>query len=170
MTNKQEGRRHFDRRIAKNLLERKDAALAVPICPSCGKEIMRTKAKRVKTFTGRFDTVTLARSFYRCRGCRKTAVPFDEWLRLVGKSLMPVAERMVMSAIFEMGGHRACAMIKELSGVEVSRSLLDREGRRLGKGVVEFERKEVVSVSAAIRRAFLLIVLLPLNAFEHSGA
>ena len=139
------------------LLERKDAALPVPVCPSCGKEMKRAKAKRVKTFTGRFGPVTVARSFYRCRGCRKTVLPLDEWLELAGKSIMPGAERMVMSAIAEMGAHRACAMIKELSGVEISRSRLDREGRRLGKEVVEFERKDVTVALEAPKRAVVQI-------------
>ena len=137
----------------KRLLERKDAALPAPACPGCGGELKRDKERRAKTSAGRTGQVEVERSCRRCRGRTETAVPMDERLKLEGKSMMPGAERMAMSALAELGGRRAFSMIKELSGVETGRSRLDREGRRLGREVVEFEREDVAEASDGPQRA-----------------
>ena len=156
----------------KRLLERKDATLPAPVCPGCGRAMKREREKRPKTFTCRMGPVTVERSLWRCRGCGGTAVPLDEWLKLEGKSMMPGAERMAMSALAELGGRRACAMIRELSGVRISRSRLDREGRRLGREAVEFERQDVAEASQGPRRAVVLVdgTGVPVRKAELAGS
>ena len=126
----------------KRLLEARDAQLPAPVCPQCGRRMRCGSVKRPKTFTSAVGRVEVMRSHYYCRRCRKSSVPLDEHVGMVLKSVTPGMERMMLTVSAEVSSQRGREMLRDLAGIGVSRSRLDRETRRLGAEVVEFERRD----------------------------
>ena len=69
-------------------------------------------------------------------------MPLDKHVGMVLKSVTPGMERMMLTVSAEVSSQRGREMLRDLAGIDVSRSRLDRETRRLGAEVVEFERRD----------------------------
>ena len=128
----------------KRILETKGARLPAPSCPCCEQPMRRESALRGKRITSTLGKFPLMRAYHYCRSCKRSSVPLDVSIGMVRKSLTPGMERSIVSVSSEVSSYRAAVMLRELTGVSISRSRLDREARRLGTEIVDFDQKDVV--------------------------
>ena len=128
-------------RKLKRLLEIKDEQLPTPDCPKCQNLMRRESGKRKKTFTSIVGKLVVLRNYYYCRGCQLGIMPLDKRIGLVKKSIMPEMERMIMAITSEVSSYRGKTILHKLTGVEISRSRIDRETRRRNRTASQAKNK-----------------------------
>ena len=127
----------------KRLAEARDKELPAPVCKACGEGLKLMSGLRKKSFTTLLGKIEIERRYYYCHACKQGVHPLDEWLDLVGKSLTPDVERLLLEGSAEFGSRKSTRFLGSWAGVQMSRSRVDREVRRLGGEAVEFESQEV---------------------------
>ena len=89
--------------------------------------------------------------------CKQRVHPLDEWLDLVGKSLTPDVECLLLEGSAEFGSRRSTKFPGSWAGVYMSRSRVDHEVCRRGRETVEFESQEVEEADEGPERSNISI-------------
>ena len=129
-------------KACKALLEAYGAELPAPPCATCG-ERMDQSARAVKGFLSRLGLIDLERIYFHCRDCRVGLHPLDRALDLVGRNATPGAESICADAASSDSYEAASRKLKNLAGVDVPKSTLQRCCMRIGQEVQAFEREDV---------------------------
>ena len=137
-------------KVYADLLEARDAALPAPACPSCGRRMER-HGRAGKTFEARMGPVRIERTYVRCRACGVAFHHLDRVLGLEGKTVTPGAESLYADVASSESYGQASRKLKNLSGVEVSASTLQRHAVRIGGEIQAFERADAEASPAAER-------------------
>lgn len=133
----------------KQLLEVQDKKLPIPHCSKCGKQ-MKFEEKRGKKFTSLLGEAVVMRKYRYCRRCKLGLFPLDKFIGMERKSMTPGLERMILSLTAEVSSYRGKEMLEELSGVNISRSRVDRLTRKLGAEIADSEPKNVEELEASL--------------------
>ena len=128
-------------KVYADLPEARDAALPAPACPSCGRRMER-HGRAGKTFEARMGSVRIERTYVRCRACGVAFHHLDRVLGLEGKTVTPGAESLYADVAGSESYGQASRKLKNLSGVEVSASTLQRHAVRIGGEIQAFERAD----------------------------
>ena len=151
------------------LLEAFDADLPPPSCPHCGRRMDR-HGRVGKTFGTRFGPVRVERRRFRCRECGGSCFPLDRALDLEGKNVTPGAESLYADAASSDSCGQTSRKLRNLAGVEVPASTLQRHVARLGEEMQAFERADA-EASPPAKRVLLGIdgTGVPMAAREVEG-
>lgn len=133
----------------KQLLEVQDKKLPIPNCSKCGKQ-MKFEEKRGKKFTSLLGEAVVIRKYRYCRRCKLGLFPLDKFIGMERKSITPGLERMVLSLTAEVSSYRGKEMLEELSGVNISRSRVDRLTRKSGAEIADSKPKNVKKPKASL--------------------
>lgn len=109
---------------------------------ACG-EPARYVDRRSKTFTSVLGALRLERAYYHCVACEAGFCPRDRALGVEGSSLSPGVLRMVgrVGAMVSFAeGHE---LLRELAGVEVPTTYVERAAEALGREIAEDEQRVV---------------------------
>ena len=152
------------------MLEAFDAELPTPSCPTCG-EWMERHSRAWKTILSRFGPVPICRIYFHCRGCGGGFHPLDRALGLEGKSVTPGAESICADAASSDSCGAASRKLKNLAGVEVPKSTLQRHCVRIGQEMQAFERADVEPEASSADRILVEIdgTGVPMVASEVEG-
>ena len=116
-----------------DLLEARDAALASPSCPRrCGRRMER-HSRAGKTFRTRLGPVQVERTCFRCRDCGVGFRQLDRTPGLEGKTAAPGAESLYADAASSDSYEESGRKLRNLAGVEVPASTLQRHVVRIGE-------------------------------------
>jgi len=110
-------------------------------CP-CGAQA-RYAGRRAKTFTSALGDLKLERAYFHCDRCEAGFCPRDRALGLEGGSLSPHALRMIGIVGARVSFEEGHGLLHDLAGVEVPTKQVEREAERLGREIVEDERRVV---------------------------
>ena len=95
--------------------------------------------------------VRIERTYVRCRACGVAFHHLDRVLGLEGKTVTPGAESLYADVASSESYGQASRKLKNLSGVEVSASTLQRHAVRIGGEIQAFERADAEASPAAER-------------------
>ena len=123
------------------LLEALGAELPSPPCPDCGRRMER-HSRAGKTFQARMGPIRIERSYCYCRECGAGFRQLDRTLGLEGRTATPGAESLYADVASSDIYGQASRKLKNLSGVEVSASTLQRHVVRIGGEIQAFERAD----------------------------
>ena len=154
-----------------DLLEARDAALPSPSCPRrCGRRMER-HSRAGKTFRTRLGPVQVERTYFRCRDCGVGFRQLDRTLGLEGKTVTPGAESLYADAASSDSYEESGRKLKNLAGVEVPASTLQRHVVRIGEEMQAFEREDAEAEAPASKRVLLGIdgTGVPMAAREVEG-
>ena len=138
----------------KSLLERVDAELPTPDCPTCGKPMERHQ-KFGKSLASRLGPVEVERTYCRCRGCGSGFFPLDRALGLEGQTATPGAASIVADAVVSDSFEEASRKLRNLAGVKVPATTLRRWTRELGEEAQRFEREVVEEGKPGAERVYV---------------
>ena len=157
-------------KACKALLEAYGAELPAPPCADCG-ERMDQSARAVKGFLSRLGLIDLERIQFHCRSCRVGLHPLDRALDLVGRNATPGAESICADAASSDSYEAASRKLKNLAGVDVPKSTLQRCCMRIGQEVQAFEREDVEPEAPSADRVLVEIdgTGVPMVASEVEG-
>ena len=124
---------------ARGCSRRSTPSFRPPPCPDCGRPMERHR-RIGKTFPVRLGKVEIKRTQFRCRRCGGVRFPLDRALGLEGKAAAPGAESVCADAAGSDSYAEASRKLKNLAGVRVAKSMLQRRGARIGQEVQEFKR------------------------------
>jgi len=93
-----------------------------------------------KTFESVLGPLRLERAYYYCANCQSGFCPRDRDLRLEMFSLTPAVLRMTGSAAALVSFVEGSGLLRELAGVEVSASQVERAAEALGAEIAADER------------------------------
>lgn len=139
-------------RIYAATLEALDAELPSPSCPKCN-EPMKRHSKAVKTLQTRLGPIRIKRNYFRCLECGVGFHPLDRALDLEGKSVTPGAESIYADTVGSDSYEEASRKLRNLVGVDVPKSALQRHGMRTGQKMRELEEKDVEAEPTSGSRA-----------------
>src|SRR6202051_4221185 len=106
---------------------------------SCG-EPAQYRGRHEKTFESVLGPLRLERAYYHCARCQGGFCPRDRALRLESFSLTPGVLRMTGSTAALVSFEESSALLRELAGVEVSVSQVQRAAETLGAEIAADER------------------------------
>ena len=106
---------------------------------SCGRPA-QYHGRHGKTFESVMGPLRLERAYYHCTACHSGFCPRDRQLRLEMFSLTPGVLRMTGSAAALVSFDESSALLRELAGVEVSTSQVERAAEALGAIIADNER------------------------------
>jgi len=138
----------------KSLLERVDAGLPTPDCPTCGKPMERHR-RSGKSFASRLGPVEVERIHCLCRGCGSGFFPLDRALGLEGQTATPGAASIVADAVVSDSFDEASRKLRNLAGVKVPATTLRRWVGELGEDVQRFEREVVEEGRPGAERVYV---------------
>ncbi len=135
-----------------DLLEACDAALPSPSCPRrCGRRMER-HSRAGKTFRTRLGPVQVERTCFRCRDCGVGFRQLDRTPGPEGKTAAPGAESLYADAASSDSYEESGRKLKNLAGVEVPASTLQRHVVRIGEEMQAFEREDAEAEAPASKR------------------
>jgi hypothetical protein len=108
-----------------------------------------------KTFESVLGPLRLARAYYYCAQCQRGFCPRDRSLGLELFSLTPGVLRMTGSAAAMVSFEESSGLLKELAGVEVSVSQVQRAAEALGVEIAADERSSVEPAGASAPTMYL---------------
>ncbi len=111
-------------------------------CRRCG-EPARYAGRRAKTFESVLGALTLTRAYYHCAACATGVAPRDSTLGLERGSLSPGVLRMVGRVGAMVSFEEGHELLRELAGVDVATTHVERAAEALGREVAEDERHVV---------------------------
>jgi hypothetical protein len=124
--------RDLERSVAEEVAQKK-ADQCPPNCPVCGTKLRRLTHGHERTIQTRFGPITLKRSRGWCPRCKMWCFPADHLLGIAETgSASPGVQEMTALLGSKMPITDANAVIKRLTGVNLSRATLDREAKRQG--------------------------------------
>lgn len=136
-------RRQALRLAARALEQRLNAATcdhAGPELPcSCGQPA-QYRGRHEKTFESVLGPLRLERAYYHCAHCQSGFCPRDRALGLESFSLTPGVLRMTGSTAALVSFEESSTLLRELAGVEVSVSQVQRAAEALGAEIATDER------------------------------
>ena len=106
---------------------------------SCG-EMAQYHGRHRKTFESVLGPLHLERAYYHCEKCRGGFCPRDRDLQLEMFSLTPGVLRMTGSTAALVSFQESRSLLRELAGVEVSPSQVERAAEALGAEIAADER------------------------------
>lgn len=106
---------------------------------ACG-AMARYHGRHEKTFESVLGPLRLERAYYHCEKCQSGFCPRDRHLRLEMFSLSPGVLRMSGSTAALVSFQESSALLRELAGVEVSASQVERAAEALGAAIADDER------------------------------
>lgn len=106
---------------------------------ACG-ELAHYHGRHEKTFESVLGPLRLERAYYHCEKCRGGFCPRDRHLGLELFSLTPGVLRMTGSTAALVSFQESSALLRELAGVEVSVSQVERAAEALGAAIAADER------------------------------
>lgn len=106
---------------------------------SCG-EPAQYRGRHEKTFESVLGSLRLERAYYHCATCKGGFCPRDRTLGLDQFSLTPGVLRMTGSTAALVSFEESTALLRELAGVEVSTSQVQRAAETLGAEIAADER------------------------------
>ncbi len=109
---------------------------------ACGQPA-RYAGRRGKTFESVLGPLTLARAYYHCAACETGFAPRDAALGLQGGSLSPGVLRMVGRVGAMVSFEEGHELLRELAGVEVPTTHVERAAEALGREIAEDEQRVV---------------------------
>ena len=104
--------------------------------------------RRAKTFTSVLGPLVLERAYYHCAACAEGFCPRDRALGLEDSSLSPGVVRMVGQVGATVSFDEGHAFLRELAGVDVPTTHVERAAEALGREIAEDERRVVASPPA----------------------
>ena len=91
---------------------------------------------RERTLTSAVGAVRYRRAYYYCRRCGRGIAPFDEQAGITARALTPAAERLAALAGGVCHGFEEAAdLLKEVSGVRLSESTVERTTQDVGRRI-----------------------------------
>lgn len=121
---------------------------------ACG-ELAQYRGRHEKTFESVLGPLRLERAYYHCARCQAGFCPRDRALRLESFSLSPGVLRMTGSTAALVSFEESSALLRELAGVEVSVSQVQRAAEALGKEIADDERACVERMGEAAPTMYL---------------
>jgi hypothetical protein len=118
-----------------------DAARPTVPC-ACGHPA-RYAGRRAKTFESVLGALTLERAYYHCEPCEAGFCPRDRVLGVEGSSLSPGVLRMVGRVGAMVSFEEGHELLRELAGVAVSTTHVERAAEDLGREIAEDEQHVV---------------------------
>jgi hypothetical protein len=109
---------------------------------ACG-EPAQYHGRHGKTFESVLGPLFLERAYYHCAPCQRGFCPRDRHLRLEMFSLTPGVMRMTGSTAALVSFVESSSLLRELAGVEVSASQVERAAEALGAEIAADERTGV---------------------------
>ena len=103
------------------------------------------------SFGTRFGPVRVERRRFRCRGCGDSRFPLDPAPNLEGKNVTPGAESLYADAASSDSYEQTSRKLRNLAGVKVPTSTLQRHVVRLGEEMQAFERADAEASPPAKR-------------------
>src|SRR6266853_4606650 len=137
---------------------------------SCG-EAAQYRGRHAKTFESVLGPLRLERAYYHCDRCQGGFCPRDRALRLELFSLTPGVLRMTGSAAALVSFEESSALLRELAGVEVSVSQVQRATEALGAEIAADERAAVERMGEVAPTMYLGMdgTGVPMRAAEVAG-
>ena len=126
--------------IVKLLLEQYYKSLPVPKCERCG----RCYVNKAKSFQGCLGLVTVERSYFHCQSCSDGCFPLDKVLGMRGSTFTPGIANIMSETATVMSFDNASRHLKNVTGVAISSSSLQRWPQRLDEEAQWFEKEEVI--------------------------
>ncbi len=114
---------------------------------ACGQPA-RYAGRRAKTFASVLGPLTLERAYYHCAACDTGFCPRDHALGLVDTSLSPGVLRMVGLGGAMVSFSEGHELRRELAGVRVPTTHVERAAEMLGREIAEDERRVVEAPSS----------------------
>lgn len=109
-----------------------------PRCPRCGSWLSRVTGGHERTVASRFGPIRIVRQRGWCGQCARWVYPADEGLGLrKNAGASPGVQEAAALAVSKMPAGEAAAVVERLSGMRLSRSMLDREAHRQGQRALE---------------------------------
>jgi Uncharacterised protein family (UPF0236) len=121
---------------------------------SCG-GLGKYHGRHNKTFESVLGPLHLERAYYYCTQCQSGFCPRDHHLRLEMFSLTPGVLRMTGSTAALASFEESSALLRELAGVEVSTSQMERAAEALGAEIAADERSCVERMGAGASTIYL---------------
>ena len=139
-------------------------------CGGCGQPT-RFKGYRAKTFRTSLGPLTLERAYYQCAACDRGWHPGDAARGLDGRSVSPGLERMIGSVAAQVSFGRGSEMLRELAGLHVPTTQVERVAKALGSAIAEDERQVVAPEPARAPTVYLGLdgTGVPMRAAETAG-
>jgi hypothetical protein len=106
---------------------------------SCG-GVAQYHGRHEKTFESVLGPLRLERAYYHCGQCHSGFCPRDRQLRMNLFSLSPGVLRMTGSTAALVSFQESSALLRELAGVEVSASQVERAAETLGAAIATDEQ------------------------------
>ena len=116
---------------------------AGPLSPCACGQPARYAGRREKTYESVLGPLRLARAYYHCERCEAGFCPRDRALGLEGGSLSPGVLRMVGRVGAMVSFEEGHELLRELAGVDVPTTHVERAAEALGREVAEDERHVV---------------------------
>lgn len=110
---------------------------------ACGHSA-RYVGRRAKTFESALGPLTLERAYYHCAACEAGFCPRDRALGIEGSSLSPGVVRMVGRVGAMVSFEEGHALLRELAGVAVPTTHVERAAEALGRAIAADERAVIV--------------------------
>ncbi len=138
----------------KVILEHVDSTLKAPECRHCGRKMVRHR-RAAKTFTTRLGDVEIIRTYFLCRDCGGGFYLLDRMIGAEGDNCTAGATSIMAEAAAICSYAPATGLLRNLAGVLVSPSALQRRVRAIGNKVEQFERVIVEGAAPAASRQYL---------------
>jgi Uncharacterised protein family (UPF0236) len=139
-------------------------------CCSCG-EPAQYRGRPEKTFESVLGALRLERAYYHCVRCKSGFCPRDRALGLDLFSLTPGVLRMTGSTAALVSFEESAGLLRELAGVEVSISQVQRAAEALGAEIATDERVSVEPIGDVAPVMYLGMdgTGVPMRASEVAG-
>ncbi len=167
-------RRQVLRLAARSLEQRLNADTsdhAGPELPCCCGEPAQYRGRHEKTFESVLGPLRLDRAYYHCAKCESGFCPRDRALGLELFSLTPGVLRMTGSTAALVSFEESAGLLRELAGVEVSISQVQRAAEALGREIAADERISVEPIGEVAPVMYLGMdgTGVPMRASEVAG-
>ena len=123
-------------------------------CPQC-QQPARYAGRRPATVTTVLGPLTLTRAYYHCAACGTGACPRDRALGLADTSLSPGVTRMVGAVGARVSFAEGAALLRDLAGLAVPASHVERTAEALGRAVAADEHAVVEAQPPAAPTMYL---------------
>jgi Uncharacterised protein family (UPF0236) len=139
-------------------------------CCSCG-EPAQYRGRPEKTFESVLGALRLERAYYHCATCKGGFCPRDRTLGLDLFSLTPGVLRMTGSTAALVSFEESASLLRELAGVEISISQVQRAAEALGAEIAADERVSVEPIGDVAPVMYLGMdgTGVPMRACEVAG-